>query len=210
MERTTTDAPFASEGLVYRLPLFPLPVVLFPGAPLPLHVFEPRYRQMVAWCVEGDGRFGVIYHDTDRAGAFAPAEGQVGCVAEILDFQPLPDGRSLIFTRGRERFRVDDGIESETRYPECVAAPYPDLTDADPGRRERSIRLFHRVLDEVVHHTHPLPGIDPRQETAFQLAQAILAEDPWREALLELRSERARLDRVDAHLEETLRRGSLA
>jgi Lon protease-like protein len=194
---------------VHRLPLFPLPIVLFPGAPMPLHVFEPRYRQLVAHCVEGDGRFGLLYHDPDRHGPFEAEEGQVGCVAEILDFQPLPDGRSLIFTRGRERFRVEDGIESETMYDECVAAPYGDWEEPALGllsRRQRSIALFNRVLTEVVRHAPPLPEMDAKEETAFQLAQAIRIDPAWQQSLLELRSERDRLDQLDALMEAVLTR----
>ena len=93
--------------------LFPLPgVVLFPHAVLPLHIFEPRYRQMVAHCVEGNEQFGLIYHDPDRHGPFSTENGGVGCVARILKYQPLPDGRSLILCRGLDRFRIEDGIES--------------------------------------------------------------------------------------------------
>lgn len=196
---------------MHRLPLFPLPVVLFPGAPLPLHIFEPRYRRMVATCVEGDGRFGLLYHDPDRAGPFQAEEGQVGCVAEILDFQPLPDGRSLIFTRGRERFRVEDGLESGTAYPECVAAPYADWEEPALGilaRRRHSIGLFNRVLAEVMQHAEPYPEIDAQEETSFQLAQAIHIDPPWRQAFLELRSERDRLDQLDALLQAVLARGA--
>jgi ATP-dependent Lon protease len=194
---------------VRRLPLFPLPVVLFPGAPMPLHIFEPRYRRMVAQCVEGDGRFGLLYHDPDRHGPFQTDEGQIGCVAEILDFQPLPDGRSLIFTRGRERFQVEDGIESDTTFWECLAAPYADWEEPTLGllpRRRQSVMLFHRVLEEVVHHSRPFPEIDLEEETAFQLAQAIRIDPEWQQTLLELRSERDRLDQVDLLLESVLAR----
>jgi ATP-dependent Lon protease len=182
-------------------------MVLYPGAPLPLHIFEPRYRQMVARCVEGDGRFGLIYHDADRHGEYQTDQGQVGCVAEILDFQPLPDGRSLIFTRGRERFQVEDGLESDLPFWECVASPYGDWEEPMMGllpRRQRSIELFNRVLDEVVHHSRPFPEIDPQEETAFQLAQAIRIDPAWQQTLLELRSERDRLDQVDQLLESVL------
>ena len=101
-----------------RLPLFVLPTVLFPGALLPLHVFEPRYRQMAARCLETDKRFGVLYHDGERWGPFALREGGIGCVAEIVRFQPLPDGRSLLLTQGLERFRIVDehgGIRPHVR-----------------------------------------------------------------------------------------------
>ena len=193
-----------------RLPLFPLPVVLLPGALLPLHVFEPRYRQMVAHCLEGDRRFGLLYHDPDLAGPFEMAGGEVGCVAEILKFEPLPDGRSLILTLGTERFRVDDGIESASLYYEALVEEYPDGEEPRRGivgRRRASIGLFHRVLEEVLEHEGELPTFDPRTETAFQLAQRIHVSPAWQQELLEVRTERERLDRLDALLHAILASG---
>ena len=183
-----------------RLPLFPLPVVLFPGALMPLHVFEPRYRQMMAHCLEGDRRFGLVYHDPDRFGPFEMEPGRVGCTAEILKFQPLPDGRSLVLVEGLERFRIEDGIESEALYYEALVDEYPDLAGARRGivqRRRTSVVLFHRVLQEVLKHPGPLPPISTREETAFQLAQAIRIDPAWQQELLEARGEKARLDRLD-------------
>ena len=193
-----------------RLPLFPLPVVLFPGGPMPLHIFEPRYRQMVAHCVEGDSTFGMLYHDPDHAGPFTVEEGQVGCTAEILNYQPLPDGRSLVLVRGGERFQVEDGIESPNQYWECVAAPYAD--EAEPAfelgaHRRRTIALFYEVLEQVVRHPRPFPEIDPEEETAFQIAQAIRVDPAWQLRLLELRSEDERLDQVDDLLGAVLEAG---
>ncbi len=183
-----------------RLPLFPLPVVLFPGALMPLHVFEPRYRQMMAHCLESDRRFGLVYHDPDRQGPFDLEPGRVGCVAEILQFQPLPDGRSLVLTEGVERFRIEDGIESEALYFEALVDDYPDLDGGRRGivqRRRVSVELFHRVLLEVLNHPGPLPPVSTRGETAFQLAQAIRIDPAWQQELLETRGEARRLDRLD-------------
>jgi Lon protease-like protein len=115
-----------------RLPLFPLPVVLFPGAVTPLHIFEPRYRQMVARCIEYDRRFGLLYHDPDRLGPFERTPGRVGTVAEIGEFRILPDGRSLLLATGIERFRIVDGIESDTKYHEALVEPLVD-GDGDAG-----------------------------------------------------------------------------
>src|SRR6476620_3432751 len=76
-----------------RLPVFPLSVVLFPGTPLPLHIFEPRYRQMLADCLAADRRFGITPAGAQRE---APDPGAVGCTAEVRVNQELPDGRSNI------------------------------------------------------------------------------------------------------------------
>lgn len=190
-----------------RLPLFPLPVVLFPGAVLPLHIFEPRYRQMMAFCLEGDKRFGLIFHDPDRSGAFQLDAGEVGCVAEILRFQPLPDGRSLVLTRGRERFRIEDGIESDAAYYEGLVEEYSDFV-GNPAeleeRRRRSIDLFQRVVDSLEEKPDNVPEIDPSRETSWALAQTIRIDPVWQQDLLELRQESARLDRLDTILRAVL------
>ncbi|CAN5761256.1 LON peptidase substrate-binding domain-containing protein [soil metagenome] len=190
-----------------RLPLFPLPVVLFPGAMMPLHLFEPRYRQMAAHCVEGDKRFGLLYHDPDHHGPFRMEQGRVGCIAEILKFQPLPDGRSLILAGGIERFVLDDGIESEALYYEGLVHEQPDTPDSQPGlleRRRRSIRLFHQVAEKVMEQPESAPQIDERLETAYQIAQAVRVDPTWQQELLEAPDERDRLEQVDTLLRTVL------
>ena len=92
--------------LRYRLPLFPLPVVLLPGAVMPLHIFEQRYRDMVADVLGQDRRFGLIYHDWDDHGPFLAESGQVGCVAAIREHEQLEDGRYLLILAKNNNFDV--------------------------------------------------------------------------------------------------------
>lgn len=185
----------------YRLPLFPLPVVLLPSASMPLHVFEPRYRQLVTDCLASDGRFGLVYHDSDRQGPFLCEEGRVGCVAEILEHQGLEDGRSLIAVRGIERFSIVDGIESKSLYYEALVSPYRDnerLPDALlAARRQESIHLFHAVLASLPEQPEQLPEVRPDREASFRLAQTIGVDPAWHQQLLELRDETTRLAELD-------------
>lgn len=180
-----------------RLPLFVLPTVLLPGMLMPLHVFEPRYRRLAAHCLEADRRFGVIFHDPDLSGPFAVREGLIGCTAEILQFQPLPDGRSLMLTRGQTRFRIADGIETDTPYAQALVDALTDLpdTDADATRRQASIALF-RNASRYIGALEPDP-FDSDAELSFALASAIRSRADWRQRLLETRSEIARLGDVD-------------
>ena len=190
-----------------RLPLFPLPVVLFPGGMMPLHIFEPRYRQMVARCIEGDKRFGLVYHDPDRHGPFQMEPGVIGTVAEILKFEPLPDGRSLIYVRGDERFEVDDGVESGAAYYEAVVSPYEDRVESGAGlaeRRRRSGALFTRVLTEAVKYEEPLPEIPRDRDPSFFIARAIKIDPAWQQRLLEQQTESARLELIDELLSNVL------
>lgn len=183
-----------------RLPLFVLPTVLFPRALLPLHVFEPRYRQMTAWCLETDKRFGVLYHDGERSGEFVLREGAVGCVAEIVQYRPLPDGRSLMLTQGVERFGVVDGIESEVEYAEALVDDYADTgPEAEdlPLRRRASVERFVAALLHLRPAGDGDPAVDTSRDVSFQIAGTFQIDASWRQMLLELRSETARLVEID-------------
>src|SRR5262245_11884150 len=95
----------ASENLlsVRELPLFTLPVVLLPGALLPLHIFEERYKLMIKQCLEGDKTFGLTYHSESEG--WPPVIGRVGAIAQIMAVVPLDDGRMNILTIGSTRYR---------------------------------------------------------------------------------------------------------
>lgn len=190
-----------------RLPLFPLPVVLFPGVPLPLHVFEARYRQMMAHAIEGDRRFGLIYHDPDRSGPFEVSPGQIGCVAEIARFQPLPDGHSLVLVEGRERFSVTDELETGSLYYEALVEEYADLPE-DRGEvtqhARRTQELFREALEHNIADLDELPPVDGKETISFQIAQWIKIDPSWQQRLLELRREAERLDVLDELLRSSL------
>ena len=191
----------------FRLPLFPLPAVLFPTAAMPLHVFEPRYRRLVERCLGADRRFGLLYHDSDHRGPFLMEEGRVGCVAEIGDFHPLPDGRSVLVARGVERFRILDGVESTEPFYEGLVAPYPDEPE-DAVRlelqRRRTSALFEALVRGLADRPAALPELDTSAELSFPLVRSIEAEPSWQQAFLEIRSEIRRLERLDAVFQASL------
>src|SRR2546426_413920 len=117
-----------------ELPIFPLPIVLFPGAPQPLHIFEPRYRQLLHDCLAGDQRFGIAYVAPDPApGADpVPSPGDVGCIALIRSNQPLPDGRSNVLTVGERRFVLRSWISSTSaRLRQLATVLGPVAADAE-------------------------------------------------------------------------------
>lgn len=107
--------------------MFPLSTVLFPHAPLPLHVFEPRYRALTAEVLAGDGRFGVVL--IERGSEVGPGGGdrcRIGTVAHLEQAASLPDGRWVLVARGGRRFAVDGWLPDD---------PYPLATvcDLDEG-----------------------------------------------------------------------------
>ncbi len=107
------------------LPLFPLPVVLFPGALLPLHIFEPRYRALLADAVAGDHRFGLL----PPGDPGDPPVGSIGSVARIRAIQPLPEGRSHIVVSGESRFRLRRLMETDKSYLVAEIDPFDDEPD---------------------------------------------------------------------------------
>jgi Lon protease-like protein len=90
----------------FELPIFPLSVVLFPGMPLPLHIFEPRYRLMMSRVLDGDRTFGVALIVEGLEGFPGTLPAPVGCTAEIVEDTVLPDGRINLQSEGRRRFRL--------------------------------------------------------------------------------------------------------
>ncbi len=90
-----------------EIPLFPLNTVLFPGWPMPLHIFEPRYLEMVRYCIEEKSPFGILLIKQGMAeGDTAVIPHNIGCMVIITQMEQLEDGRLLIMTVGQERFRV--------------------------------------------------------------------------------------------------------
>lgn len=117
----------------FRLPIFPLAVVLFPGNPLPLHIFEPRYRRMLADCLAGDRRFGIVPTPNDSG---LPEPGVIGCVAEVRVNQELPDGRSNIVVVGGERFTLLQLLNEALPYLVAEVQAFEDDAGTEPGAEE--------------------------------------------------------------------------
>jgi Lon protease-like protein len=101
---------------VSELPLFPLPLVLFPGVPLPLHIFEERYRRMLADVRAGNNLFGLSYFDLNTATNTRPPVGHVGCAAEVVESQLCPTGVPNILTVGLVRYRCLEYVEAGEPY----------------------------------------------------------------------------------------------
>jgi Lon protease-like protein len=183
------------------LPLFPLPtVVLFPNVFLPLHIFEPRYRQMTADALAADRVIGMVLL---RPGWERDYEGRppvfpVGCSGVITHVEHLPDGRYTLVLRGVERFRIvrEDG---ERPYRRAAVDPLPDSPLSAEDRRalhEHRAKLESILVDRAGANEAKIPPSMPDDDLVNALAQYLDLEPLEKQALLEqpcLRSRAASL-----------------
>ena len=189
---------------VRELPLFPLPVVLFPGMPMPLHIFEPRYRKLLSDIRAADNLFGLSYFDADASGTEIPPAGHIGCVAEVTETQALPDGRSNVLTVGVIRYQVDAYVERGDPYL-VVRVNFFEDEDEDSESLVANARevatMFMRVANSIRvinDERGNLPDIadtEP-QKLSFLVAAALEIELETKQELLELRSTSERLSRL--------------
>ncbi|MDQ2909070.1 MAG: LON peptidase substrate-binding domain-containing protein [Candidatus Eremiobacteraeota bacterium] len=183
-----------------RLRLFPLNTVLFPGAVLNLHVFEPRYKQMISECLEGGETFGVcLIREGDEAGDPAVMPHEIGTTAEIGDVTPLENGRYYISTTGRRRFRIEGVVEREPYLTADVAyLPEEEPTDVEVAEGlVREIRdVFRDYLRLLVEFSGMQADVDlPTDpiDASFLIGDALQVADSMKQRLLELPSTEQRL-----------------
>jgi ATP-dependent Lon protease len=179
-----------------RIPLFPLDVVLLPGANLPLHIFEPRYRRMVRDCLESKSEFGMLL-------SLPNGIAGIGCTAEILEVEKrYPDGRMDILTVGRDPFRVVKFFNDDPLLHGDV-----DYLEEEPARLDTRIRRQLMDLYETCHtlvfgdyprDTENHPGL----ELSYLVADTLPMELLWKQRILELRSEAERQERLVGYLRE--------
>ncbi len=189
---------------VRELPIFPLPIVLFPGLPLPLHIFEPRYRQLLEDIRLDNSLFGLSFLDQSITEQDLPPVGHVGCVAELTETQTLADGRSNILTVGLIRYRVEEYLDRGTPYLMARVTYFED-EEEDPkllGENANQVgELFMRIaraIRAINDERASLPDLsdtDP-QRLSFLVAGAMEMEADVKQRLLELRSTSERLRRL--------------
>jgi Lon protease-like protein len=197
--------------MVLTLPVFPLGVVLFPGTALPLHLFEPRYRQLLADVRAGDSRF-VILPAKAGVGERELPPGRMACVAEVTEVEMMPDGRSNIIVRGRERVALVQFVEHPALYHvaefEAIADEPGDSPVALAVAADDVTQNFKRVVKAV--HTlgdndaPPPPLPDAPAQLPWTIASMIDFDVEQRYALLAERRPLARLTQVDAVLRRVL------
>lgn len=172
-----------------RIPLFPLDVVLFPGAALPLHIFETRYKEMIGECLNKHAVFGVVR--AQREGLAV-----IGCTARIIRvLERYPDGRLDILCEGTERFEIES-LENSRSYLQAEVDFFEDEgQQATRSAREECAALHFETL-ELAGIGTPVLHLDLNAPIAFQLAGALPSDLGFKQQLLSTRSDVERTDKL--------------
>lgn len=193
------------------LPLFPLSTVVFPGGRLPLQIFEPRYLDMVSRCMREAVPFGIVFIRRGQDARLAqdasqPQIAEIGTAAEIVDFNPLPNGRLGIVAKGMHKFRVVGTHERADHLLEGTVVPLVAEVSAPLPSDFSGLGSLLRELSE-----HPLVkrlGLEIEFEddvsVSSRLAELLPIEPAIKQGLLELESPLQRLEEL-ARLVDRLR-----
>jgi Lon protease-like protein len=181
---------------VSLLPLFPLDLVLFPGAPLPLHIFEPRYKEMITECLEEGKPFGMV-----RAKENAVAE--IGCSAVIVKvMKRYEDGRLDISSEGKQRFAIVE-LNHDRPFLQAEITWFDDDEPAPlPGKQHETAVELHEQLFKVLGQD---AEIDPKKSPlSFQLANQLPVDLDFKQAILEMKSESDRMQTLIEYYRATI------
>ncbi len=197
---------------IKHLPLFPLSLVLLPNEILPLHIFEPRYRQMLKDVALGKNMFGVTLLETSESFIEKPEIGTIGCAAEVREVQELPDGRSNVLTIGVIRYRLIDYVDADEPYlvgdVEFFEDEPEEKTVLEPLAEEVFV-LFERIA-RAAHKLSGQRGTFPEiphieaEQFSFLVTAAFNFENELKYPLLETRSTIERLEKLYEILQGTV------
>ena len=173
--------------------LFPLGIVLMPSELVPLHIFEPRYRELVGECLDEEREFGLVLADDDGLREI----GTKAAVVEVVD--RFPDGRLNVVVEGRGRFRLLELTDGRSFHTGTVDELVDSDDPAPPEEIERALALFRRLLEVTGADVEPPDADDP--QLSFSLAGRFELAAGLKQQLLQATSERTRLARVCEILE---------
>lgn len=182
-----------------RIPLFPLDTVLFPGAALPLHIFEDRYREMIGECLAQKSEFGVVRGEPERLAV-------IGCTARIVRvLERFPDGRMEILCEGTRRFEIE-GLDDSRNFLQADVEFFEDEGQGSTrGEREECAALHYATL-HLAGIDVPATHLDLNGPVAFQLADALPSDLGFKQQLLGSRSDAERTARLRDFYQEMLPR----
>jgi Lon protease-like protein len=169
-----------------------------PGAPLPLHIFEDRYKQMVEECLESKSEFGMVLADEEGTRS-------VGCTAKIVELiERYDDGRMLILVEGEKRFRLNN-VVSETKPYYVGEVEYIEEEEPEEDLStlaQECVSLLERVVEAATEGSVGIEIEPPYRNLSFAIAGRIEFELEIRQQILELTSEKERLEKVKGLLSE--------
>ncbi len=184
------------------IPLFPLNNVLFPGGPIPLRIFEPRYLAMVSNCVKKQTPFGVCLIREGKEAGEPATPHEIGTLANIVDWHSLPDGLLGIVAEGGERFTVKSTTvqSDQLMVAEVALIPQDPIVDVPP----KFTKLSH-LLSEIIEEAGPLYAPLNRQFedaswVSYRLAEILPLDMLIKQKLLEMSSPLARLTQLQSSL----------
>jgi len=181
------------------LPLFPLQVVVFPRTPLPLHIFEERYKEMVGGAIRDNSEFGIVLA---KDGGIVNA----GCTVTVEKLvQIYPDGRMDVLTHGQRRFEILS-LNEEKDYLQAEVNYFDDEDSGDPAPelRDQALAQFQTLMRLPGSSPRPDPDLADRQ-LSFQLAHHLPDLD-FLSSLLRHRSETERLKQLNHYLAQYIPR----
>ncbi len=179
------------------LPLFPLEVVLLPGASLPLHIFEPRYKEMISECLEQKKQFGVVRSKDEGV-------ADIGCTAEILNVtRKHADGRMDIMTQGRERFEVIHVNQERSFLQAEVLYLQDEAGSATKDEVAQAVKLHGEIMSLAGAEAETSFEIDGSR-LSFHLAGSLPLDLDFKQTLLGMKSEAERVQAVITYFEAIL------
>jgi len=186
-------------GHLHRLPLFPLGLVLYPGERTPLHIFEPRYKEMVGYCLDEDVPFGIVLFEEEEM-------ADIGCTARIVNVaQTYDDGRMDIVVEGERRFRLLDLYDDESYL--TVDGETIDEPEETPKRnlQQRLITQHMRLLELAGRTVRPSLYQDVKA-LSYVIAPNAGLSSQQKQDVLEILTENERVAYLVDHLEALIPR----
>ncbi len=185
------------------IPLFPLQTVVFPGQTVHLHIFEPRYKQMLA-DVRAAGQMGEVLPVGIVLGQDRGLQAEVGCTV-VLErvLNEYEDGRLDIITLGERRFRIDQVTEGKPYLEAWVEYVDDDRLPIDPALLAQALAGCERLVELIGEGSGLEAGVGDLQ-TAFQIAQLLALELEAKQRLLEMATENMRLEMICTHLAQLI------
>jgi Lon protease-like protein len=180
---------------VSLLPLFPLEIVVFPSAPLPLHIFEPRYKEMIGECLAQDRPFGMVRAKENALSA-------IGCSARIVTvIRKYEDGRLDIAAEGAQRFEIIQ-VNQERPFLQAEVAFFEDETSTVSKNAADAVIQLHKQLFAVLGQTVEIER--DADFLSFHLAQDLPVDLDFKQTLLEMKSEAERIETLTEYYRATI------